>query len=1015
MKRILIAFSIILIALNGQAQMGVGTATPNASAQLDVSSTNKGFLAPRMTRTQRLAIPSPATGLLVFQTDDQPNLPKGFYYYSGSAWIAIGAGGAGTPGADGKSILSGTVNPGQATGVDGDFYINTTSNTFFGPKASGTWPAGISLVGPQGTQGPMGAPGIPGLQGLQGVQGPAGAIGPAGADGAPGAQGPAGPVGPAGANGAPGAQGPAGPVGPAGAQGPAGPVGPAGADGTPGAQGPAGPAGSQGPAGPAGTDGKTILHGNVDPNPSTGVNGDFYINTTDNKIFGPKASDTWPAGVSLIGIASIGDVNASANTKAASLTAGVLSLSPADGTNPGIVTTAAQTFAGAKTFSSDIKVNGISVGRGNNSAKGNTAIGNYALENNTQYTPFSMFPFQLESGGFENTAIGEESMRNNTSGMGNTAIGLQSLYNNTTGTFNVAIGYKPIHQNTTGAHNIAIGQYSSYNNTTANHNISIGSSSLTANTIGSDNISIGTESQYQNDRGNRNITLGKSALWNNVNGSSNVAIGAYAQYAGAYGMNTDFVTAIGDMAGYNNQGNNNTFIGKGSDLSSQTSSIINATAIGYEAKVNASNTIQLGNSLVTKVSTSGTLTAGAVTYPNTDGTAGQVLTTNGTGTLAWSTVSGVSSVGSILGSSTAEGASISSGVFSLSPADGTNPGIVTTAAQTFAGAKTFSSNLTAPSFTVDGGTSSQFLKADGTVDGTTYVPKNTTKISIGSSAAGSNQGNSAVAIGQNAGQTTQGETAVAIGAFAGSTNQKISAVAIGAAAGNSTQGEYSVAIGDQAGFFNQGNNSVAIGNAAGRNGQGQDAIAIGNGAGSLNQSANSIILNASGTRLTSSAEGFYVKPIRSGSGAQSLFYDSNTGEITYGSNIAYNEIKASSIFTGALAMSSDKRLKTNIVGLPNSLDLINKLNPVSYKKKDSIASTAYKYEEMGFIAQEIQKVLPMLVIEGADKDKTLSVNYVSLIPLLTKGIQQQQAQISSQQKEIDELKKMVEMLLKKNK
>jgi hypothetical protein len=162
MKRILIAFFIVLIALTGQAQMGVGTATPNASAQLDVSSTNKGFLAPRMTRAQRLAIPSPAAGLLVFQTDDQPNLPKGFYYYSGTAWTAIGAGGAGTPGADGKSILSGTINPGQATGVDGDFYINTTSNIFFGPKASGTWPAGISLVGPQGAQGPMGAPGIPG-------------------------------------------------------------------------------------------------------------------------------------------------------------------------------------------------------------------------------------------------------------------------------------------------------------------------------------------------------------------------------------------------------------------------------------------------------------------------------------------------------------------------------------------------------------------------------------------------------------------------------------------------------------------------------------------------------------------------------------------------------------------------------------------------------------------------------------------------------------------------------------
>ena len=55
----------------------------------------------------------------------------------------------------------------------------------------------------------------------------------------------------------------------------------------------------------------------------------------------------------------------------------------------------------------------------------------------------------------------------------------------------------------------------------------------------------------------------------------------------------------------------------------------------------------------------------------------------------------------------------------------------------------------------------------------------------------------------------------------------------------------------------------------------------------------------------------------------------------------------------------------------------------------------------------------MVVKEGTEKDKILSVNYISLIPLLTKGIQEQQVQISSLQKEIDDLKKMVEQLLNK--
>lgn len=59
--------------------------TPAASAVLDVYSTTKGLLAPRMTAAQRTAIVSPATGLLVYQTDGT----TGFYYYNGSAWTIL--------------------------------------------------------------------------------------------------------------------------------------------------------------------------------------------------------------------------------------------------------------------------------------------------------------------------------------------------------------------------------------------------------------------------------------------------------------------------------------------------------------------------------------------------------------------------------------------------------------------------------------------------------------------------------------------------------------------------------------------------------------------------------------------------------------------------------------------------------------------------------------------------------------------------------------------------------------
>jgi hypothetical protein len=83
-------------------------------------------------------------------------------------------GATGAAGADGKTVLNGTSNPTSSTGVNGDFYINTATNTLFGPKASGTWPSGISLVGPQGATGSTGAAGAQGIQGATGATGSAG-------------------------------------------------------------------------------------------------------------------------------------------------------------------------------------------------------------------------------------------------------------------------------------------------------------------------------------------------------------------------------------------------------------------------------------------------------------------------------------------------------------------------------------------------------------------------------------------------------------------------------------------------------------------------------------------------------------------------------------------------------------------------------------------------------------------------------------------------------------------------
>jgi len=90
---------------NNGGSVGIGTASPNASAALDVNSTSKGLLLPTMTQTQRNGISNPATGLLIFQTDNTP----GFYYFNGSTWAALGGAAAGGGGSSGYNATSNTL------------------------------------------------------------------------------------------------------------------------------------------------------------------------------------------------------------------------------------------------------------------------------------------------------------------------------------------------------------------------------------------------------------------------------------------------------------------------------------------------------------------------------------------------------------------------------------------------------------------------------------------------------------------------------------------------------------------------------------------------------------------------------------------------------------------------------------------------------------------------------------------------------------------------------------------
>jgi hypothetical protein len=144
MKKLVFILVLIgngLIGFSQSVAINTTGAAADASSALDIQSTSKGFLVPRMTITERNAITSPATGLLIYQTNSTP----GFYYYDGSSWVqgigatgpagAIGATGpAGPTGATGATGATGFLPNGSAAGNtpywNGSAWIVNSSNIF---------------------------------------------------------------------------------------------------------------------------------------------------------------------------------------------------------------------------------------------------------------------------------------------------------------------------------------------------------------------------------------------------------------------------------------------------------------------------------------------------------------------------------------------------------------------------------------------------------------------------------------------------------------------------------------------------------------------------------------------------------------------------------------------------------------------------------------------------------------------------------------------------------------------
>ncbi|MDO9187235.1 MAG: hypothetical protein Q7W13_14565 [Bacteroidia bacterium] len=248
----------------------------------------------------------------------------------------------------------------------------------------------------------------------------------------------------------------------------------------------------------------------------------------------------------------------------------------------------------------------------NASGRENVAGGYQALYSNTagiNNTAYGFRALYLNTLGSYNTAIGDSALYSNTIGIYNTATGLSALYANTSGQYNTATGGGALHYNTTGNYNTATGVGALSFNITGEQNTATGAGALYFNISGKYNTATGNGALYRNITANNNSAYGESALKNNDIGYGNTANGVDALKNNTNGFQN---TSNGMNSLKNNiSGANNTALGFNAFNSGTAFS--NSTALGYDAQITADNTIQLGNTSVTNVLTSGTLTANGYT------------------------------------------------------------------------------------------------------------------------------------------------------------------------------------------------------------------------------------------------------------------------------------------------------------------------------------------------------------------------------------------------------------------
>lgn len=630
--------------------------------------------------------------------------------------------------------------------------------------------------------------------------------------------------------------------------------------------------------------------------------------------------------------------------------------------------------------SESVAVGAYALGLNQNRA-GNTAVGSFSLYNNTN-TDLGVIS---ATEGLQNTALGHSTLFNNRKGSGNVAIGYQAAYSSTRSTGMVAIGRAALYNFNGLRNSVAIGDSSMFNTlgfgSGGNGNVAIGAKTLfanvnsTANTAIGDfalernlqegNTAIGFASLSDNINGAYNTATGFWSLPRNTNGTGNVAMGSRTLYENTTGSQN---SAVGAFAAYNNtSGFSNVAIGNFALYSNTSASnlvAIGDSALYFNGTGATSNTAVGSKSLYSNTTGSANTSLGInALFSHNDGdentavgSGAMYLHTTGSGNVAigrWALSSNVGGSNNVAIGSEAGADEKMSGKLYIenSPADKNNA-------------------LIYGDFSAD-----SLLLNSKTINKFSLNVRGSNALEMGYGTTGKQTDAGKICYG------CFGDPAHWLGIVGGGTNNlgNDRVIKLWSEGGLRIKGN---AMPDFGSTYTLGNQAAAWRSAT------TDSVR-----------SNAYMLRNSAMHIVGAAGqlGFRLNSIDVAKINSAGIMPAQDNDIYLGGpTLRFVAVYA----VNGMIQTSDARLKTNIAISPYGLKEVMKMQPVQYNWKNNPKNDL----QIGFLAQDIQKLIPEAVVEPANGDP-MGMKYTELIPVLVKAIQEQQ-------KKIEELEKMVRSLQK---